>query len=272
MTETNSSNEIVIGVLALQGAFLEHLQALRTLNQQLQSQSTSNPIIKAIEVRTAADLASVDGLILPGGESTAMALVAQREQLLDHLVNYTHSNKPVFGTCAGLILLSDQVKNQKIGGQQLFGGLNVEVQRNHYGTQLGSFQTILKVPVFEKLPSLDQSTSPTADAPAVFIRAPGITRTFANVEILASVPKEVDSAPVKQGSFTPSNKSASSTDEQSNKQSIDHTSSESSIVPVAVRQGNMIGTTFHPELTPDLRWHQMFIEIVKEHKQKQTTA
>lgn len=188
-----------IGVLALQGAFAEHIAILRRLGAD------------AIEVRTPAQMEGLDGLILPGGESTTMGLVAERWGLVEPLRAWVHGGKPTWGTCAGMILLADRATGQKQGGQPLIGGLHVTVNRNYFGRQADSFETTLNVPSFD--PPI---------SPGVFIRAPAITELGADVEPLAELPGPVY---------------------------------------VAVCQGPILATAFHPELTLDTRWHRLFIEM-----------
>ncbi len=188
-----------IGVLALQGAFAEHMAILRRLGAD------------AVEVRTSAQMEALDGLILPGGESTTMGLVAERWGLVAPLREWVHGGKPTWGTCAGMILLADQATGQKQGGQPLIGGLHVTVNRNYFGRQVDSFETTLAVPSFDPPVS-----------PGIFIRAPGITELGEDVMALAQLPGPVY---------------------------------------VAVAQGPILATAFHPELTPDMRWHALFVEM-----------
>ncbi len=188
-----------IGVLALQGAFAEHIAILRHLG------------VEAVEVRTPGQLEGLDGLILPGGESTTMGLVAERWGLVEPLRAWVHAGKPTWGTCAGMILLADHAIGQKQGGQPLIGGLHVTVNRNHFGRQLDSFETTLTVPSFDPPVS-----------PGIFIRAPAITELGEDVLPLAELPGPVY---------------------------------------VAVCQGPILATAFHPELTPDTRWHRLFVEM-----------
>jgi 5'-phosphate synthase pdxT subunit len=185
--------------LALQGAFAEHIAILRRLG------------VEAVEVRTPAQMEGLDGLILPGGESTTMGLVAERWGLVEPLRAWVHGGKPTWGTCAGMILLADQAMGQKQGGQPLIGGLHVTVNRNYFGRQVDSFETTLTVPSFDP-PS----------SPGIFIRAPAITEIGEGVEALAELPGPIY---------------------------------------VAVRQGPILATAFHPELTPETRWHALFVEM-----------
>ena len=252
----SASPDVLVGVLALQGAFLEHLSTLRSLS------------IPAIEVRTVADLSRCDGLIIPGGESTAIALLAQREGLLQLLRSFSSQHRPIFGTCAGLILLSESVLGQKKGGQELIGGLDVTTQRNHYGTQLGSFRATLTVDAF--------STKGGSQSDAVFIRAPGIVEVGSDVEILAAIPKEADALLEQQGKRADEPNPTTTADTPSKQSTavgggsgrVDYRGVEQSVVPVAVRQGNCLATTFHPELTKEWRWHALFADMVRADKQR----
>jgi len=196
--------DVAIGVLALQGAFAEHIKMLRQLG------------VTAREVRKPEELVGLDGLIIPGGESTTMALVAERWGLVQPLQSWVQAGKPTWGTCAGMILLSDRATGQKQGGQALIGGLDVTVNRNYFGRQIDSFEAELQVPALGDVP-----------VHAVFIRAPAITQTGPDVDVLASL---IDSAGQR--------------------------------VVVAVQAGPILATAFHPELTDDLRWHALFVGMV----------
>lgn len=199
---SDSMHRVRIGVLALQGAFAEHVAILRRLGAD------------AIEVRTPAQLEGLDGLILPGGESTTMGLVAERWGLVEPLRAWVHGGKPTWGTCAGMILLADHATGQKQGGQPLIGGLHVTVNRNYFGRQTDSFETTLSVPSFDP---------PVSSG--VFIRAPAITAVGDGVDVLAELPGPLY---------------------------------------VAVTQGPILATAFHPELTPDMRWHALFVEMARK--------
>ena len=191
-------------MLALQGAFLEHVAMLRGLGADV------------IEVRKPEQLADIDGLVMPGGESTTMGLVAERWGLVEPLRAWVRAGKPVWGTCAGMILLADHAVGQKQGGQPLIGGLDVTVNRNYFGRQNQSFEVLLDAPVLGDEPFR-----------AVFIRAPAILEAGQGVQVLAEAPGH---------------------DEQ---------------VIVAVRQGPILATAFHPELTDDPRWHRLFLDVVE---------
>lgn len=157
--------EVRLGVLALQGAFREHINMLQRLG------------VQAVEVRRAAQLDDLHGLIIPGGESTSMGLVAERWGLVEPLRRWVHRGRPTWGTCAGMILLAERASGQKQGGQALVGGLDVTVNRNYFGRQANSFEAELQVPALGEMP-----------IHAVFIRAPAITAAADDVEILATVP------------------------------------------------------------------------------------
>ncbi len=157
-------SEIRLGVLALQGAFREHIAMLKRLN------------VEAAEVRLARELDDLDGLIIPGGESTSMGLVAERWGLVEPLRRWVHGGKPTWGTCAGMILLAERATGQKLGGQALIGGLDVTVNRNYFGRQVDSFEAELDVPALGDRPFH-----------AVFIRAPAITSVAEDVETLSTV-------------------------------------------------------------------------------------
>jgi pyridoxal 5'-phosphate synthase pdxT subunit len=162
---------LTIGVLALQGAFLEHEKMLRRLGA------------RAVEVRKPAELEGLDGLIIPGGESTTMGLIATRWGLVEPLRQWVHGGRPTWGTCAGMILLAERATNQMQGGQTLLGGLDVTVNRNYFGRQVDSFETTLATPALDATP-----------CPAIFIRAPAITDVGPTVEVLAALPG--DEAPI----------------------------------------------------------------------------
>lgn len=149
-----------IGVLALQGAFREHIEALRRLGAE------------AVEVRLPEQLEGLDGLIIPGGESTAIGKLAVKYGLQEAIRRYAERGKPVYGTCAGMILLSNDVGRD----QPLLGLMNVKVERNAFGRQLDSFETGLSIPALGKEPF-----------PGVFIRAPKISSVGAGAEVLSEL-------------------------------------------------------------------------------------
>jgi pyridoxal 5'-phosphate synthase pdxT subunit len=193
-----------VGVLALQGDVREHVRALEAAGAT------------ASAVRRPAELAVVDALVLPGGESTTMALLASEFGLLDPLRERVHAGLPTYGSCAGMILLADRILDGR-SDQQTVGGLDVTVRRNAFGRQVDSFEEDLDFVGIEG-PKMH----------AVFIRAPWVEEVGAHVEVLA----RVEGGP-----------------------------SDGRIV--AVRQGHLLATSFHPELTGDGRVHGYFVEMVR---------
>ena len=186
-----------VGVLALQGAFIEHESRIAELG--------ATPF----EIRTRTDLESpFDGLILPGGESTVQGKLLHDLELFDPLRRMIGAGLPVFGTCAGLILLARRIQDDPLVH---FGSLDVVVERNAYGRQLGSCQA-------------GGPFAGGASIPMSFIRAPAIREVGSGVDVLAS----------ENG------------------------------IPVAVRQGNILATAFHPELDPDTTIHSYFLSMVEE--------
>lgn len=218
--QTLDARTVRIGVLALQGSFREHMTSLRRL-----------PGVEAVEVRTKEQLESVDGLIIPGGESTTMANIAERWGLIPDLKGFCAASKPVWGTCAGLIFLADRATGQKKGGQALLGGLDCLVQRNFFGAQINSFETQLPAP-----PVLQSGDGADEPYRAVFIRAPGILECGGDLEVLSEY------------HLTP--------EEQAAAEGLQS-------VVVAVRSGHLLATAFHPELTDDVRWHKVFVDMVR---------
>lgn len=183
-----------VGVLAVQGAFAEHQAALQAAGAD------------AVQVRTPQELAGLTGLVIPGGESTTIRIVAGDSGLLGAVRAAVDDGLPVLGTCAGLIALADRIED---GDTPLVGGLDVTVRRNAYGRQVASFETALRVPGLGE-----------GDMDAVFIRAPQIVQTGPAVRIIAVLDGQ----------------------------------------PVAVRQGEMMGVAFHPELTDDRRFHAWLVD------------
>jgi 5'-phosphate synthase pdxT subunit len=190
---------MTVGVLALQGDFREHIAVLKSLGAD------------AVGVRRPSELAAVSGLIIPGGESSVMDKLTRLFDLAAPLKAAIADGLPVWGTCAGLIMLADTVLDG-IEGQQSVGGLAIAVRRNAFGSQLDSFETDLDIPVVGE-PALH----------AVFIRAPIVETVSPDVSTLAAL-------------------------------------SDGRIV--AVEQANLLGTSFHPEMTGDTRFHEYFLTKV----------
>ncbi|WVZ78019.1 hypothetical protein U9M48_025799 [Paspalum notatum var. saurae] len=241
----------VVGVLALQGSYNEHMAALRRIG------------VRGVEVRKPEQLLGVDSLIIPGGESTTMAKLANYHNLIaspdgDHymfpefpaLREFVSGGKPVWGTCAGLIFLANKAIGQKTGGQELVGGLDCTVHRNFFGSQLQSFETELSVP------KLAEKEGGNDTCRGVFIRAPAILEVGSDVEILADCPIPADGPKVIISSGEDAEEQVYSKDR----------------VIVAVRQGNILATAFHPELTSDSRWHRFFLDMDKESPAKAFSA
>ncbi|MDZ5076276.1 pyridoxal 5'-phosphate synthase glutaminase subunit PdxT [Nesterenkonia sp. HG001] len=190
-----------IGVLALQGAVAEHAQALTASGAEVRT------------VRRPAELDALDGLVVPGGESTTMARLAAPVRMMEHIREAQHDGLALFGTCAGLILLAREVADpEALAGFPRIGGLDVVARRNGYGSQQDSFTEPLDIVGLEE------------PLEAVFIRAPVVEEVGAGVQVLA----------------------------------------ESRGIPVALRAGRMLATSFHPELTDDPRLHRLFVEIARD--------
>ncbi len=189
-----------IGVLALQGDVREHVQVLRGLGAE------------AVPVRRPDDLAAVAGLVIPGGESSVIDKLSRTFGLREPIRAAIAAGLPVYGTCAGLIMLADRIVDG-IDGQQTFGGLDITVRRNAFGGQVFSFEADLTVPELGDPP-----------VHAVFIRAPIVERVGPGVQTLAALP---------DGTV------------------------------VGVRAGNLIGTSFHPEMNGETRFHRLLLEMAR---------
>ncbi|CCT63762.1 probable Sno-type pyridoxine vitamin B6 biosynthetic protein SNO1 [Fusarium fujikuroi IMI 58289] len=234
---------LTVGVLALQGGFAEHVDLVRKAAEYLSStEGISKAKFHCIEVRTKEELDQCNALIIPGGESTTISFVAAQSGLLEPLRDFVKVQKrPVWGTCAGLILLSDEANATKKGGQELIGGLAVRVHRNHFGRQMESFESGMNLPFLN-----DDNDDKLF--PGVFIRAPVVEEVIGSsddgrppVEVLAKLPGRVDK--MKSGV------------------SQANTKDDSGDI-VAVRQGNVLGTSFHPELTKDERIHVWWLKEI----------
>lgn len=190
---------VTIGVLALQGDFREHREALRRLE------------VAAPEVRLPQDLTGLEGLIIPGGESTTIVRLMRSSELLEPLRKLAASDFPIWGTCAGMILLAKRLDDT---GMPALEAMDITVRRNAFGRQVDSFEADLPIPAL-------------GDPPfhAVFIRAPIIEQVGPGVEVLARL---------------------------------------SDGTPVAARQGRLLATAFHPELTPDVRLHRLFLDYTRK--------
>jgi len=190
-----------IGVLAMQGAFAEHIAVLKRLG------------IETVEVRLPEQLEKLDGLIIPGGESTSITKLMRHYALTKKLHQMATDNFPMFGTCAGMIVLAQGVANGKITP---IGVMEINVKRNAFGRQVDSFETDIDMPALG-----------SKKFHAIFIRAPSIESIGKNVKILAKL---------KDGTV------------------------------IAARQGKLLVTAFHPELTNDTRIHEYFLDIISGEK------
>ncbi|WP_409483071.1 pyridoxal 5'-phosphate synthase glutaminase subunit PdxT [Arsenicicoccus dermatophilus] len=200
-----------IGVLAVQGDVREHVQALHTLG------------VATATVRRAVELEGLDGLVIPGGESTVMDKLVRAFDLQGPLRERIAGGMPVYGSCAGMIMLADRVADAT-SDQQTLGGMDLLVRRNAFGRQVDSFEVDLPIPVVR-----DGESEPVR---AVFIRAPWVEEVGDGVEVLAEVP-------------------------------ADGSSGQRGGKVVMARQDNLLVTSFHPEVTGDLRVHEYFVDLVR---------
>ena len=189
-----------IGVLAAQGAFAEHIAILHRLK------------VEVTPVRLPAELVGLDGLIIPGGESTSISRLMLDYNLASEIRSLAKNGLPIFGTCAGMILLASEISDSDV---EPLSVMDIAVRRNAFGRQRDSFEAELSIPVLGEKPF-----------PGVFIRAPIIVRVNGGVEILASLGDAI----------------------------------------VAAREGKLLASAFHPELTDDLRFHQYFLDMVAGHR------
>lgn len=192
----------VVAVLAMQGDFEKHIEILNKIG------------VTAINARTVKDIENADAIIIPGGESTTIGKLMARYGIDAAIKSAAENGKPIYGTCAGLIVLSKNITDTSIehGGQNTLGLLDITVNRNAFGRQVDSFETQLNIPAIGSDP-----------VPAVFIRAPIVVSTDENVETLS----------IHDGKI------------------------------VFVRQNNILGSSFHPELTSDDRIHRYFLSLIK---------
>jgi pyridoxal 5'-phosphate synthase pdxT subunit len=188
-----------IGVLALQGAFIEHIAKLRELG------------VRTREVRLPRDMHGLDGLIIPGGESTTIGKLMMTYGLLDPVHRFAKRHA-VWGTCAGMILMAKEIGRD----QPVLGLMDISVERNAFGRQINSFEELLKVDVLRE--------GPGKPFPGIFIRAPRLVEARPPARVIARL--------------------------------ADGTA-------VAAREGNLLATSFHPELSADLRFHEYFIELAR---------
>ncbi|MHC5561013.1 pyridoxal 5'-phosphate synthase glutaminase subunit PdxT [Bacillus spizizenii] len=192
----------IIGVLGLQGAVSEHVKQIKALG------------LEAVVIKKPEQLEQIDGLILPGGESTTMRKLIDRYDFFDPLKEFYKAGKVIFGTCAGMVLVAKELAGSE---ESHLGIIDISVKRNAFGRQIASFEVDLDITGLED------------PFKAVFIRAPYIESAGQNVEVLAKYDGKI----------------------------------------VAAREGNVLTCAFHPELTADTRFLQLFVEMVEEQKQKE---
>ncbi|RKF61519.1 putative pyridoxal 5'-phosphate synthase subunit PDX2 [Erysiphe neolycopersici] len=254
MASVTIASNLTIGVLALQGAFREHLMVLRQAAGKLATKRDWS----FIEVRAASELESCDALIIPGGESTAISLIAQRTNLLEPLRKFVKVlKKPTWGTCAGMILLAEATNGSKEGGQELVGGLDILVNRNHFGRQTESFEAELDLSFLGERDDKDSSLplKPVAPFRAMFIRAPIVEHILHPNSDALSVKSLSDNT-------TTAIKPCAITREPVEVLARLPAPGTQIGAIVAVKQENIFGTSFHPELTGDIRIHIWWLEQV----------
>ncbi|UNX53282.1 pyridoxal 5'-phosphate synthase glutaminase subunit PdxT [Georgenia sp. TF02-10] len=241
-----------VGVLALQGDVREHLAALTAAGAQ------------AVPVRRPAELAAVDGLVLPGGESTTIEKLLRAFDLFAPLRERITGGLPVFGSCAGMILLADRVRDAT-ADQQTLGGIDMTVRRNAFGRQVDSFEEDLRAPAV---------TGEGPDLHAVFIRAPWVEEVGADVEVLA---RTGAGSVVADGGRRTGESGATADDAAAATDDTPSTPGEATAAVdegaadrggsadgkiVAVRHGRLLATAFHPEIGGDARVHRYFVEMI----------
>jgi len=207
------SNELLIGVLGLQGDIEENIKATTVALREMNLKG------KVISVRYPEEIMRIDGLIIPGGESTVMGLlISLKDELLHAITRTMQRGLPVMGTCAGMIVLAKKSYDKVIGDkkQLLLGILDIEIERNSFGRQHDSFESDLEISGIKN------------SYKGIFIRAPSVISVGPTVQILSKFGGKI----------------------------------------VAVRQENIIGTSFHPELSGDYRMHRLFIELVTNWKKE----
>ena len=205
------NNELLIGVLGLQGDIEENIKATTNALKEMNLKG------KVLSVRYPEEIMKIDGLIIPGGESTVMGLlIAIKNGLLDAITKILQEGLPVMGTCAGMIVLAKKSYDKVVGNkrQLLLGVLDIEVERNSFGRQYDSFESKLNISGIGN------------DYKGIFIRAPTVISVGPQVQILSKFDEKI----------------------------------------VAVKQENIIGTSFHPELSGDYRMHRLFIQLVTNWK------
>ena len=208
-----SPSPVRIGVLAVQGDVREHISALSSLGEQV------------VGVRRPSELDDVDALIIPGGESTTMDKLVRAFDLQEPLRKRIAGGMPVYGSCAGMIMLADRIADAR-PDQETLGGLDITVRRNAFGRQVDSFEEDLHIPAIATVTTTPQGHPSTFKA--IFIRAPWVEEMSESVQVLARVEAGPAAGRV-----------------------------------VAIRAGNLLATSFHPEVTGDHRIHEYFTQMVR---------
>jgi 5'-phosphate synthase pdxT subunit len=208
-----SPSPVRIGVLAVQGDVREHISALSSLGEQV------------VGVRRPSELDDVDALIIPGGESTTMDKLVRAFDLQEPLRKRIAGGMPVYGSCAGMIMLADRIADAR-PDQETLGGLDITVRRNAFGRQVDSFEEDLHIPAIATATTTPQGHPSTFNA--IFIRAPWVEEMSESVQVLARVETGPAAGRV-----------------------------------VAIRAGNLLATSFHPEVTGDHRIHEYFTQMVR---------
>ncbi|MGX7679983.1 pyridoxal 5'-phosphate synthase glutaminase subunit PdxT [Jatrophihabitans sp. DSM 45814] len=220
-----SLGALTVGVLALQGDVAEHLSSLARCG------------VRGVAIRRQSELAAVDGLVIPGGESTTIVKLARIFDLLEPLRQRIADGMPTYGSCAGMILLADRILDGT-ADQMTFGGIDMTVRRNAFGRQVESFEEEIT------LTGIDASTDPDRrPLTAVFIRAPWVEEVGTSAQVLGRVEYR-------------SNREAGISEPGAGRGVAGRI--------VAVRQQHLLATSFHPELTGDVRVHEYFVKMVRE--------
>ncbi|GAA2176276.1 pyridoxal 5'-phosphate synthase glutaminase subunit PdxT [Arthrobacter parietis] len=227
-----------VGVLAVQGDVREHIRVIKSLGGE------------ASAVRRPSELEQVEGVIIPGGESTTMDKLTRAFGLAEPLRELIREGFPVYGSCAGMIMLADTIADPSVdlagNPQQTIGGLDIVVRRNAFGRQRESFETDLP---FEELPGNG------SDVHAVFIRAPWVEKVGESVKVLAQV-EAPDTPPAEHGAHT----------------GRDSARAQPVARIVAVRSGNLLATSFHPEVTGEHRIHELFLSLIAQRRAEHVGA
>jgi len=287
----DNNDTIRVGLLAIQGAVSEHEDIIKATcnsnNIKVSYHHNSYHIIIIIiilslsllsslllllkvdvkHIRKADDFNDLDGIILPGGESTTMAIVGERWGLFSKLKDWVRDGKPIWGTCAGMILLSDYCIKQAENGQSLVGGLDAHICRNYFGSQISSCCLSIDVdPIaaedINRCSKLDNNINNKWEG--VFIRAPAILKVGSNVQVLAHVTASPHPS-AKDEVYKLLNLNNDNSNDNNNDSNNNNNNNDIKVI-VGIKQKNILATAFHPELTEDKRWHQYFVNMIMDYK------